>query len=46
VRLAARVVAHGLSLNPAGETPAPYSTKETRLRAARQARRRACYDLL
>ncbi|HKO13908.1 MAG TPA: ISL3 family transposase [Acidobacteriaceae bacterium] len=46
VRQAARVVAHGVSPAPADQAPAPYSTKETRLRAERQARRRARYEEL
>jgi transposase len=46
VRRAARVVAHGVRPALADQAPAPYSTKETRLRAERQARRHARYEEL
>jgi transposase len=46
VRRAARIVAHGPGAAVADEAPAPYSTKATRLRAERQARRRARYQEL
>jgi transposase len=46
VRQAARVAAHGLRTATVDQAPAPYSTKEARLRAERQSRRRAHYEEL